>query len=1141
MDQRKTPSEELVEPLTHREEAILRLLAESKSYREIAAQEVLALNTVKWYIQQLYTKLGVNNRRQALERSRSLGLISIPGSKSLLEPTSREVHSPQLPTGTVTFLFTDIQGSTPLWEQEPEKMAFALSIHNEILRKGIESNAGVVFKVVGDSFQAVFDMTQQALTAAITVQRCLQAAVWNELGQLQVRMGLHTGEAELDPSGDEYVTSHTKNRVARIMSAAHGGQILLSLETADLVRRTLPEGVMLKDLGEHQLKGLSLPEHLYQVCTKGLPQEFPALETAIIRPNNLPLQMTSFIGREKEITAVKRLLSDHRLVTLTGSGGTGKTRLSVQVASDVLELYSHGAWLVELAPLADPELVPKMVASTLKLPETPGRDIRDSLVDFLRPKRLLLILDNCEHLLQACTNLVNLLLHACPRLTILASSREILGMEGEAPFRVPPMSLPDLQRLPSLENFSQYDAIRLFLERGKLVSPGFIITSNNASTIAVIVNRLDGIPLAIELAAARLHLLSVEQIAVRLNDAFRLLTGGSRTVMPRHQTLRTSIDWSYNLLSDKERILLRRLSTFASSWTLEAAEQVCSDESTNQGEIDSTEILDLLDSLVDKSLVMTVTVEVGEVRFTMLETIRQYAHEVLVNAKEAERAHTQHMRYFYRLTEELSPKIRSREQIEILDCLERDLGNLRLALEWSLQTNVDVELSMAAALKWLWHIRTYWNEGIAWLERGLEAEKTNHGVVPPDPGRIIIRANALSVLGFLLQMLVNFGSGNTLRERTRTCLEESISLYQLSGNENTSGYAWATLFLGIYKDQSLNLMQKALHIFRQISEPHGTAEALMGLALFETDPYHRRRFHQEQLEIDQANGDIEGIASALYYIGTVDYQEAEWMQAIQTFEKSLSYYRLVHNPNMQGTVSVWLAMCSVYHGDMKQADLYLKEALRIYSELGNDVGTYTCWCLRSWLMISEGLFSQANEAIEQAWQLNQKEITLLLAIRARLARLQGETEKAQKIIQEAQKIGKESQFTSTDVFLELGYQSLDSGDLLAAGSSWLEGFQNVYRAQSVFTWANSLDGVALLAARQGKVELAIRLFGTRWCQGFFNTLSPSERAARTAIVSKIQNQLGDERFMQLSQEGLAMTYTQMLETVREFFDKLLSV
>ena len=424
-------------------------------------------------------------------------------------PARRERYNLPLPTGTVTFLFTDIVGSTPLWEQHPDQMSAALQIHNAVLRQAIEAQGGVVFKIVGDAFQASFATAPQALQAAIQGQRGLQSAEWNELGPLSVRMGLHTGEAEIDPGGDEYAVSHSKNRAARIMSAAHGGQILLSAETMTLCDHQLPPGASLKDVGEQRLKGMATLEHLFQVCVPGLAQEFPPLASAITQPNNLPVQLTSFIGRQKEIAQLSLLLKrkETRLLTLTGSGGTGKTRLALQVASELLDDFLDGVWLVELAPLSDPAMVGQTVISALGLVEQPGKMPVAYLADYLREKRLLLILDNCEHLVEACTELAGALLHAAPKLTILASSREILGVEGEIPFRVPPLGMPDLHHLPP-DQLAQFDAVQLFVERARVVSPEFELTEGNAADVAQITRRLDGIPLALELAAARVRMLS---------------------------------------------------------------------------------------------------------------------------------------------------------------------------------------------------------------------------------------------------------------------------------------------------------------------------------------------------------------------------------------------------------------------------------------------------------------------------------------------------------------------------------------------------------------------------------------------------------------------------------------------------------
>ncbi len=584
-----------------------------------------------------------------------------------------------LPTGTVTFLFTDIQGSTPLWEYEPEKMAEALQMHNQVLRQTIAANGGVIFKTVGDAFQAAFATAPQALRAAIEGQRSLQSASWNDLGPLQVRMGLHTGEAELDPGGDEYAVSHTKNRVARIMSVAYGGQILVSAETCELINHQLPHGVSLKDLGEQRLKGMAFLEHLYQVCIPGLAQDFPSLETAIAHPNNLPELLTSFIGRQEEISEVSELLTKHRLVTLTGSGGVGKTRLAVRVGKDALANFPDGVWMVELAMLGDPERVVLAAVQALGLREVSGVPIENVLSGYIRDKHLLLILDNCEHLLEACTQMADLLLKKCPHLTLLATSREILGVPGEAPFRVPSMPTPDPKHLPNLEEAAHYDAVHLFTERAEQAAPGFTLNEDNAVAVSTICRRLDGIPLAIELAAARTRVMAPQQVAARLDKVFRLLTGGSRSVLPRQQTLEAAISWSYTLLSEQERLALQRLSVFAGGWTLEAAEAVVGGNA-----IQADEVLDLLTSLVDKSLINPVSVAGGINRYRMLEMVRQYAHERLLESGAGERVRDRHLVYYMELAEQAEPHLRGKGMLDWLNRLEDEHENLRLALEWSL-------------------------------------------------------------------------------------------------------------------------------------------------------------------------------------------------------------------------------------------------------------------------------------------------------------------------------------------------------------------------------------------------------------------------------------------------------------------------
>ncbi len=477
-------------------------------------------------------------------------------------------------SATYTFVFTDIEGSTRLWDEKPDAMRKALAEHDALVRDAM-SVKGRVFKTVGDSFCVAFTSASEAVQAALDAQDQLLKKDFGEIGSIKVRMGLHTGEAE---SRDDDFFGPALNRVSRLLSTGHGGQVLISQATYELVRDSLPKGAEVRYLGEHRLRDLERPEGVYQLVHELLPIEFPALRSLSELPNNLPLQVTSFVGREKELTAVEALVRKNRLVTFTGSGGTGKTRLSLQAAADLLADFEDGAWLVELAPLTEPELVPQTVAAALRVREEPGRSLSETLVSHLKDKHLLLLLDNCEHLLDAAARLVDSLGRSCPKVHVIATSREPLAIQGEQVYRVPSLSTPDPKKKESLEVLNQYEAVRLFIDRAVLAQPAFQVTNENAPAVAQICHRLDGIPLALELAAARVRAMPVETIASRLDDRFRLLTGGSRTALPRQQTLRAAIDWSYGLLDEKEKTLLRRLSVFAGGWTLEAAEKVCADE-----------------------------------------------------------------------------------------------------------------------------------------------------------------------------------------------------------------------------------------------------------------------------------------------------------------------------------------------------------------------------------------------------------------------------------------------------------------------------------------------------------------------------------------------------------------------------------
>lgn len=478
--------------------------------------------------------------------------------------------------GTITFLFTDIEGSTKLWEEHPDAMRQAVMRHDELAQEIVRRHNGRILKskLEGDSIFAIFPVATDAIAAAVDIQRAITTEPWPEDIAIRVRMALHTGDAQLR---DEDYYGPSVNRCARLRAIAHGGQIVISLATEELARDSLPPGVSLDDMGMHRLRDLTRPEQVFQVIADGLRVDFPPLKSLDVLPNNLPQQVTSFIGREKEIAEVKALLTTTRLLTLTGSGGAGKTRLSLQVAADLLDRYEDGVWFVELAPLSDPALVHQAIASALGVREEAGRPISQTLTEYLKAKEVLLVIDNCEHLLQAVAQACEHLLRTCPHVRFLTSSREGLNIMGETTYRVPSLSMPDPKKVPSPERLSEFESVRLFIERAQAAQPNFEVTSQNSAAVAQLCVRLDGIPLAIELAAARVRALSVDQINERLDDRFRLLTGGSRTALPRQQTLRALIDWSYDLLTPQEQTLLRRLSVFAGGWTLEAAEAVCAD------------------------------------------------------------------------------------------------------------------------------------------------------------------------------------------------------------------------------------------------------------------------------------------------------------------------------------------------------------------------------------------------------------------------------------------------------------------------------------------------------------------------------------------------------------------------------------
>jgi len=657
-----------------------------------------------------------------------------------------------LPTGTVTFLFTDIEGSTRLWQEEPEAMAVAHARHDVILREAIESNHGYVFQIVGDSFSAAFHNAIDGFYAALAAQRGLnqtsEASGTSEVLKLRVRMGLHTGAAEIDDS-NKYAEGYTTlASTQRVMSVAHGRQVLLSHTTCDLLQNDLPENISLRDMGEHRLKDLRSPLRLYQLVAPDLPQDFTAIRSLNALPNNLPAQLTSFIGREKEIAEIQSKIENVRLLTLIGPGGTGKTRLSLQIATAQMANFKDGAWLVELAPISDPALIIATIAAVFELREMQNMLLVSQLLDYLRAKELLLVLDNCEHLVEASAQVADQLLHTCPNLKLVASSREALGIDGETVFRVP--SLKD------------DESTRLFIERATKVEPRFHITDENASAIVQICSRLDGIPLAIELAAARVKLFTPHQIAERLDQRFKLLTGGSRTA--------ALIDWSYQSLNEVEQRALRKLAVFSGGWSFEAAEAV----------IGESEALDGLLGLVNKSLV-NVDEQAGVSRYRFLETIRQYAMEKLVESGEAVETRNRHLDYLLKFFVQVKPDLLWGIEPGWLNQVDVEHDNLRAALEWGVTNDIRKAIQLVLKVNMYWSTRDLMSEALFWYKAILQKTEKLSGYDSE-------RASIYSLLGWNSILIGQHREG-------RAAAETAIALAKKDDNGRIFVFSACTLAL----------------------------------------------------------------------------------------------------------------------------------------------------------------------------------------------------------------------------------------------------------------------------------------------------------------------------------------------------------
>jgi predicted ATPase/class 3 adenylate cyclase len=806
-----------------------------------------------------------------------------------------------LPSGTVAFLFSDIEGSTQRWEAHRDAMSSAVERHDTILQQAIERNGGYVFKRMGDSFCAVFRTAPVAIAAAVDAQRELVKTDFSSVDGLKVRMALHVGHAD-ERNGDYFGPS--VNRVARLLAIGYGGQVLVSGAAADLAQGEMPSQTGLRDLGLHRLKDLAQPEQVYQLVAPDLPQKFFPLRSLDVLPNNLPLQLTSFIGREDEIQRVIDLLEGHRLVTLVGTGGVGKTRLALQVGADVLDHYEDGVWFVELAPLSDGTLILNEIAPLFGVQAAAGRSLLDALLAALRPKHALIVVDNCEHLVDPAAEIIEIILRSCPRIRILATSREALKIAGET-----------VHRVASLDENS---GVALFADRAAAAVDSFELTEANTVTVAKICRRLDGIALAIELAAARVRALDVEELFARLDERFRILTGGSRTALPRQQTMRALIDWSYDLLSPQEQALLRRVAVFSGGWTLDAATAICADD-----ELQTWEVLDLLTSLVDKSLVtaeLNDTLVTGtKLRYRLLESTRQYSAEKLASSGERDLMRLRHAEFFLQFAEQAERSWSKTPTLTWRPPVEAELDNLRTALDWAVSEGHDIELgaNLAGALWPLWREMGTYAEGAKYVEKALAEE-----LRLSEP----IRARLWFSIAVLSQPRWS---------RMKEASERAKQLYDQVGE--TAGSMRAKAYHAEARTRLQDLdggaadSQEALAYFKSAGEHRWANIVLTSLArnaLWRLNPELARARFSEALAAAKSQGDERTISVVMSNLAEAEYGLGNVARAIELGREILIRERTRRDATSICIVTGNLAAYLLSIGEVEEAHSFAMEALR---------------------------------------------------------------------------------------------------------------------------------------------------------------------------------------------------------------------
>ncbi|HMS65912.1 MAG TPA: tetratricopeptide repeat protein [Ignavibacteria bacterium] len=813
-----------------------------------------------------------------------------------------------IPTGTVTFLFTDIVGSTKLAQRFPDKLQSILQKHNNVLTNSIESNGGFIFKKMGDAFFAGFHKPEDAIRAAYDAQKLFLKERGKD-SEVKVRMGIHTGEAEYFE--DDYKGYLTLTKVQRIMSVANGGQILLTKSSVNSLNDNITEEIGFRHLGERRLKDLNNPEHIYQLVAKNLLSEFPPIKTLDVRISNLPYQTNTFIGRKNETKDINIRLKNFHLVTIVGPGGAGKSRFSQHIAAGFIDEFKDGVWWIDLSVLTNGAQLNQHVMNTLGIKEEGIKNLEITLTKYLSEMETVIVLDNCEHIVEECAAFVENLLSRCSNLKILATSREALKCKGESIYKLSSLSIPEQGEIISLNNSGQYESVELFVERATNVNPALKVTDENISDIGEICFKLDGIPLAIELAAARTKILSVEKIKERLNEKFRLLTGGSRTGFRRQQTLKATIDWSYDSLTATEKTLLKRLSVFAGSWTLEAAEEICHDKFLNQNDI-----MDLLQQLSEKSLI---NFQEHLERFNMLGLIRDYLNDCFTEEDETDAVENNYLKFYMNLSNaEVNLKFSDRENIYKI---ESEYNNLLHAITLSVKKNeFEKGLHIAAGLGNYWKIHGNMSEGMDRL--------------------------------------------NLLIQKTK----DSSSL------ERAAGLYWYAYFLWRQGDlnKAKQLQLESLQICRELENKPGIRRSISNLSIINIglgEYSHAEEFIKEIMSIAEKENNKLMLGSSLTNLGFLYFIKGEYEKSKQMYEKCLKL-SLEGGNEIQIAISyINLAVLTRYQGDFTQSNIFSRLSLELSRKISDKKGISSSLLNIGHLNIASGNFKDAYMNLKESLNL----------------------------------------------------------------------------------------------------------------------------------------------------------------------------